>query len=316
MDLVLQMIHAPHGIHKKIPKEQHEKYEMHKNEAVNTLTNYINLIYKYLNAIEMCFTTGSFVIEDNLEKLLDVLIVSSSTGLEGVFASHTSLKPVGFEKEINRITYISNGVTETHIHSKIEGQEGVPISCSHLRDTNNKLIIDYRHAQNIKWYKFLNGNNKDFVFFKLERFKTCDTEHVTNAFKRYCLKHDTRTEYTSRREDCEDKCVYLTNSHLKKNIDEIVIEDPSYKVDKNIIKKDGSYKVDENYHRVGDEFFIPQVLSDYFLHLIQDTHFNIDNIQIKKHHDREKGDVVTINKIAYGGRRKKKVLKKKILQKK
>jgi hypothetical protein len=315
MDLIKRTIHAPHSIHNKIPKDKDKDYHVYKSDAVNTLTNYINLIYKYLNAIEMCFTTGSFVIEDNLDKLLDVLIVSSSTGLEGLFASHTSLNPVEFKKEINGITYVSKGLSETHIHSRIEGQEGVPISCSHLRDTKNNLIIDHRHAQNIKWYKFLNGNNKDFVFFNLERFKTCDTEHIKNAFNRYCREHDTESEYTSRREDCKQKCVYLY-SDRKKNIDEIVIEDPSYKVDETIIKIDGSYKVNENYNRVGDEFFIPQVLSNYFLHLIEDTRFNIDNIEIKKHHDNTKGDVVTINKKAYGGRRKKKVLKKKKLQKK
>jgi hypothetical protein len=168
MDLIKRTIHAPHSIHKTIPKNKHEGYEIYKSEAVNTLTNYINLIYKYLNAIEMCFTTGSFVIEDGLEKLLDVLIVSSSTGLEGLFASHTSLNPVEFKKEINGITYVSKGLTETHIHSIIEGKEGVPISCYHLRDADKKLIIDRRYAQNIKWYKFLNGSEKDFVFFKLD----------------------------------------------------------------------------------------------------------------------------------------------------
>jgi hypothetical protein len=307
MNTILKMCKAPHPIHEIIPDDKHKEYQIHKSDAVNSLTRYVNLIYKYLNAIEMCFTTGSFVIEDSLEKLLDVLIVSSSTGLEGIFASHTSLNPKKFEKTIHGITYISKRVNETHIYSKIDGEnEGIPISCSHLRDNDGHLIIDHRYAQNIKWYKFLNGSEKDFVFFKLERYKTCHKEHLANAGNHYVRNKKTKSEYTSRREDCKDKCVYLKDSSMKKNIDEIVIEGKSY-------------RIDENYNRVGDEFFIPQVLNEYFLKLI-DKNIDIDyDIKIiKEHYDDTKKDVVTITvehkHIGKGGR-KKRVLKKKILQK-
>jgi hypothetical protein len=202
--------HSPHAIHEQIPSDKREQYENNKRDAVNILTRYVNLIYKYLNGIEMCFTTGSFVVEDNLEKLLDVLIVSSSTGLEGVFSSHDSLKPTEFTKQINDITYVGKYVNETHIQSKIDGfNEGMPILCSHLTDEEGNLIIDYRYAQNIKWYKFLNSQKQDFVFFKLERYKTCSRDHVVAAVTRYGFHKDTKSAYTSRREDCKERCVYL-----------------------------------------------------------------------------------------------------------
>jgi hypothetical protein len=299
--------HSPRALHKTIPPKLQSLYTLKKSDAVNTLIRYIKLIYKYLNAIEMCFTTGSFVIEDRIEALLDVLIVSSSTSLECA-SSHRSLNPIGFEKEIDGIKYVSTSVNESHINGTIDGEieKGMPILCSHLQDNEGNAVIDKRFAKNIKWYKFFNGEKKNFVFFKLERYKTFSKKHLLAANERYVKHHDTKSEYTSRREDCKERCVYLKDSSMKKNIDEIVIEGTSY-------------RVDENYERTGDEFFIPEVLSDYFLKLIEKRYdIDYDIKIIKQHYTDKREDVVTItveSKIVEGGR-KKRVLKKKILQKK
>ena len=233
--------------------------------------------------------------------MLDLLILSSSTSLECA-SSHTSLNPIGFEKEIDGINYVSTSVNESHINGSIDGEieKGMPILCSHLQDNEGNAVIDKRFAKNIKWYKFLNGEKKIFVFLKLERYKTFSKKHLLAATDRYIYHHDTKSEYTSRREDCKEKCVYLKDSSMKKNIDEIVIEGKSY-------------RVNEDYERTGDEFFIPEVLSRYFLKLIE-KRYDIDyNIQIRKENNKdERGDVVTItveSKIVEGGR-KKRVLKK------
>ena len=140
-----------------------EKYNKNKDEAIHKLVKYIKILYKYLNDIDLCFIDGSFVIEDKDERMLDLLIVSSSLCLRHK-PSHIKLDSRLFQKEINGIKYVTKNVCETHIEGMV-----INIKCHHLK--NGKKI------RNIKWFKFLNQKNENLIFLKLEETKACLLEH-------------------------------------------------------------------------------------------------------------------------------------------
>jgi hypothetical protein len=245
--------------------ETKKNYLISKSFAIHRLIRYVEILYKYLNAIEMCFVAGSFVIEDKDEEMLDILILSSSLCLRGA-SSHTSLNPKQFDKTIDNIRYVCKNVSETHIEGNVTGNL-IQILCSHMKNVEGDVIEDTRNIKNIKWYKFLNGENKNFIFFKLEKTITCSVAHCFDAIDHYNGNPE-QTIYPSRREDCKTKC-QNGNPDFKKNVNGLIIN--------------GNLKPEiiETYNRVGDEFFIPQELNDYFL-IYANNQKRINQIDIKK----------------------------------
>jgi len=229
------------------------EYNENTKQDILTLIKYIQLLYQYLNVIQLCFTAGSFIIEDNEEKLLYLLLQSSTYNLRG-FSSHESFGPVKIEKTVNKIKFTCERVCETNIVGKFNN-DPVNISCSYSG------LSDSRNIRNIKWYQFINKeNNIKFIFFKLETRPTQDFIHAINGYNHYVRQKATKTVFQSRREDCnktDDGCGY-TKADFKKDITELVFDDGE------------KIEIIENYgERIGDEFFIPQKLNEFLISISQ-----------------------------------------------
>uniref|UniRef100_A0A6C0CDN7 Uncharacterized protein n=1 Tax=viral metagenome TaxID=1070528 RepID=A0A6C0CDN7_9ZZZZ len=173
----------------------------------------------------------------------------------------------------------AKNVSETHIQGNVTG-DFIKILCNHIREQGEE-IKDERKIKNIKWYKFINGNKKNFIFFKLEKTITCSLDHCYDAAKHYTCNPE-KTIYPSRREDCKHKCQK---------------DDPNFKKNVQGLNINGNFnEIKEDYDRVGDEFFIPQELNNYFL-IYANNDKNLNKIDIIKD---TKTDIVSIT----GGGRK------------
>lgn len=241
-------------------------YKANKNNAQKQLINYIDILYKYLNASKLCFVSGSFVIEDKDETLLDLLIQSSSMSLESM-ESHTGFNPQPFTKQINGITYVSSTIAETHIKGKFE------IKC----DYDNALSNETKQIKNIKWYKFtLDEKQNTLIFLKLEDSITCSAEHCIKAAYHHGFNKPAVTLYPTRREDCAKSGCNTKDTSFRTNVKSITINNtPTISINEN-----------EKYTRLGDELFIPQDLNDYILQKsFSDDSKQTININYDKYND-------------------------------
>ena len=228
-------------------EDKEEEYKNNTKNAIYKLAKYIQLLYQYLNGIELCFTAGSFIIEDNNEELLDILLQSSTIDLRGA-SSHEGFKPVKIEKVVNGINFTCERVCETNIVGYFN-KDAIKILCKKLE------LEELKDVENIKWYQFI-YNQKKFMFFKLEIKKTLDIGHASTAISHHILHKPIQSIFPTRREDC---------MHAKAGCDSKKSDSYVFNVDEIVINHNKQIKLIENYgERLGDEFFIPQELNTFF----------------------------------------------------
>jgi hypothetical protein len=293
------------------PLSEEEKIIVKRN-----LIRYVKLLYKFLGD-KYCFTSGAFVIQDNEQKLYNMLLSVYDINLSKYHVkSHTDLKNAN--ESLYEI-YFPYGTFKQNIICK----------CSE----NDKSTI--RKMQNIKFYKFTSKNNNIFVYVKIEDYMTKDINHLLQAVDRYIFSKENKSCVIPRREDCNNpkrkNCIInniykktnqdteninLTSNPLliesresinntddikmdiedgdKENINPNVInnnniidvnvdvdikEEPIPKLQSINTERKLSYdtitinneKCDttETYERVGDEFFIPYCVNDFFKNIIE-----------------------------------------------
>jgi hypothetical protein len=107
---------------------------------------------------------------------------------------------------------------------------------------------------NVKWYPFFQG--KWYVYLKMERYPTftkrgmLDTNHAQKYVERH-LFGKIKDHCIKRREDCEKDSQGCHKTNL--NFDSYQLENQA------------PVKIIESHKRMGDEFFIPLGVSEYFL---------------------------------------------------
>lgn len=255
------------------------------------LNTYLLNLHKYLGPY--CFTSGAFVVEDDNDKLLNFLnpTMARVPSVRNIFKT---------EKSIGRTEYrIIPWGLRSHTDFFVEGKNTLyeydirlTISCYGCDSKNIKV-------KNLKWYPFTQHvddepNPKKFVYLKFEGYPTFEYEHIKSALFRYGLGID-KKGCPKRREDCridkKDPCRInqkVVNPITQTNApnDFFPYNFEGYR----IVEKKTENKVIpiiENYNRVGDEFFVPLSVSEYFLKkLNQQIIFtfkdNIANIHINE----------------------------------
>jgi len=276
-------------------------YDERKKTNINRLIKYINILYKYLNAMNLCFVDGSFIIEDNNSNgifynffLLNILAFSSSVNLKEL-SSHEEFNPVKYEitDKISKVKYTCDRVCESHIKGKLN-KNSIKISCNDLK--NGKEIIS-KNIENVLWYKF-NHNDKAYVYLKLEEKK----DKIFNYLKKKMgFKGGDLEIIPTRNEDCGDKCMSKNekDKFMSDNNKELVItvnyeglyssketkqQNLNYTCnDSDILYREYSLNTKDNYgNRIGDEFFIPNELNYFFLKYAYDdkNKIKLDDIMI------------------------------------
>lgn len=303
-------------------KTYNELTRFYKIEGIKKLRLYIKVLYQYLGEINQCFFDGSFVIEDNDEKLLDVLIQSSSVNL-GRFSTHEGFKPENFTKTMNtmdlkepiyteeitadmkenndeyNVEYTCDRVCETHLRGYTMGEKSnYKISCLALTEANGKKLYNSVFRNNVLWYKFTR-NEKKYIFLKITQKKSSNIDYkihgsIYRLSEKFGKKYDTRNEdsnYDTKFDSINIKNIVINSTHLI----EKPHNSPFYKGGGNYqyIIKDIDNKI---YGRLGNEFFIPELLSKFFLKYTNyvgscnsQNNYCHDNIKICK-----KGDIVYI----------------------
>jgi hypothetical protein len=280
-------------------KFKDENYDKRKSDNNLFLKKYIEILYKYLNAIDLCFIDGSFVIEDKPNtdiSLLGILAFSSSVNLKE-FSSHDAFTPEKYEikpYDNEKMVYTCEKVCESHIKSKLN-KTSVKITC--LKSDSNENEIS-RIIKNAIWYKFTR-NGRTFVFLKLEEVKNRFYKFLKIKSKELFKKGG--RDLTKRLQNCGDECMFKINTADFKskntlellinvnfslnNTDKTVISENRYDCNKDEYKgvyKEYKVKVEDEYGRIGDEFFIPLELNDFFINYAKYGRINIDDIIITK----------------------------------
>jgi hypothetical protein len=272
----------------KIPSFSRSKSSKSSIRLTSTNTSYYKLkiskyfdnLFKFLN--KYCFIKGAFVIEDNGDKLYELLNdVEDQTDLTVLhLESHTKYK----DKEY----HLMEMNLEPHY---------ITVNC--VPDENCKKSRQYK---SFKWYRFHYGGQK-FIFVKPEREPTLTFIHGKNSVSRYLLKSAKKEEdcLRHRREDCsiDNNCDYTIGDQLP------------YRNFQHVIINDTTYVVEETYERKGDEAFIIEPVSEFIIDLINNG--KIDDIKFR--YDFDNNNMVITSHFT-GGKYKKYSKKKKTLLKK
>lgn len=253
------------------------------NENKLNIINYFKNIYKFLGE-KYCFISGAFVIEDNLENLLNLL----------KSVHNHSLKILGLTFAYTHNKYNKNNMetlNEIHIDDK---KYDFVVKCKCLNSSEENLVE--RIIRNIKWYKFTQNQNK-YIYVKLEDYPTFSLEHKKQAKQRYGIGKEA-TCLLTRREDCDkdegkssgEGCRY--NKKISTEINK------PFETPEKIIIDDSIYTITETYKRQGDEVFIPQVLNDYLMKN------NNPTIKLDFEYNNENNSIIVKNFDAFvGGKR-------------
>ena len=207
---------------------------------------YVKSIYEFLQAVEndtSCFVAGSFVIADP-DKKLSTLLRSATTAV------------------VPPITHniFCNNCLQYEIHIK----GGIDVQCP--RKSKYTEI-----KKSLKWYSFTRGDNKRYVFLKLERDGTYATAHLRRAGSRYITnRHAFKLNIFSRREDPPKPWV---DRSYRKNDPKGLRSTTRLPSTPNPLRVDRNRKTvccgPELWAGEGDEYFLCAELSEFFLELAQ-----------------------------------------------
>lgn len=272
-----------------------ESDSLTKDEEKIKIINYFKLLYKFLGD-KHCFTFGSFVIEDEKLQLYNLLKKAFDLKLPKWQESHTKFKKE--EEEMYEIHFPFN-------KRNLSDESNFIISC--ICDNDE---IEERKIQNLKFYKF-NENGNNFVYIKLEYYATTSPKHWLNAANRYIRGKENKSCKLVRREDCKknDSCIKKDNPNplLTNNS----TDDDEYKkltTYENITIDDIICDITDKHKRVGDEFFVPQCINEYFF---KDEE-NVKNPEeIEFIPEGENNLIINAKPSQMGGKMKKKSMKKK-----
>jgi len=190
------------------------------------LNIYMANLHDYLGPY--CFISGSFVVEDDNQRLQQFLFSCNPT-TNNYFKSHDR-----FQDDKSKPIY--------------ECSINIVLTCT--CDPSDKPMP----ILNVKWYPFFQG--KWYVYLKMERYPTftkrgmLDTNHAQKYVERH-LFGKIKDHCIKRREDCEKDSQGCHKTNL--NFDSYQLENQA------------PVKIIESHKRMGDEFFIPLGVSEYFL---------------------------------------------------
>jgi hypothetical protein len=235
-----------------------------KHNALRVLYKYFTKIYKVMNHLNICFTKGTLIIDDNNNRLKKLLMFAKSTKLLPVMESHKDFKPY-------RNSFICGGICEINLHIRLK--------CYSSNEDQYK--------RNIKWYTFNNSKDKRnperFVFIKFERYKSLSLKHGYSAFKRYVSKSEKNKSAFHRREDCKSdknclcsgtKCIFCKEHGCYSKY----INDPEYLK----VNNSNCFHNIDFHKRIGDELFINNIINDGILDSIKhNTNFSVENCMKK-----------------------------------
>jgi hypothetical protein len=194
------------------------------------LNIYMANLHDYLGPY--CFISGSFVVEDDNQMLQKFLFSCNPTTISIAKThakfQHNTSEPI-YECGIN-----------------------IVLTCNGCDPSDKPMPI-----LNLKWYPFLQG--KWYVYLKMERYPTFYSKsyvpvfsHAQKFVERHLFKK-IKDHCVKKREDCEndsDGCHPETNK----------INFNSYRVE-----SQAPVNIVESHTRMGDEFFVPLGVSEYFL---------------------------------------------------
>ena len=194
------------------------------------LNMYMANLHDYLGPY--CFISGSFVVEDDNQKLQQFLFKCKPTTIN-YFKSHAK-----FQHDKSQPIY--------------ECSINIVLTCTGCDDSDKPMPI-----LNLKWYPFFQG--KWYVYLKMERYPTFYSKSVMpnlDHAQKYAERHffgKIKDHCVKKREDCEDDSDGCHPETNKINFD-------SYKLD-----TQEPVNIVESHKRMGDEFFIPLGVSEYLL---------------------------------------------------
>jgi len=271
--------------HNTLYEKQTALSHFYKLEGIVKLRLYLKVLYKYLGEIEQCFFEGAFVIEDNDDKLLDILIQSSSVNLK-YLSTHNKFNAEKFTKTMNTmdltlekykkeitedmkenpkeylVNYTCDKVCESHLK-----RNDIDFTISCLVKGNKRKLYHSFNRENVLWYRFTR-NGKKYVFLKTTQTKTSNLDYQIYGYM-HRLGEKATIKYPIRSEDSKIdpsfgsiaiKEIIIDSKHL--------IENPHIGFYK---KSDSHYNYiissinNDIYGRLGNEFFIPELLNDFFI---------------------------------------------------
>jgi hypothetical protein len=282
-------------------------YNHRTKEHLLALNTYLLNLHKYLGPY--CFTSGAFVVEDDNDKLVNFMQpkMAKSISFHNIFKT---------EKNSDRTDYrILPMGFRSHTDFFVKDKENT------LYEYDIRLILscqgcDSKNIQvkNLKWYPFTqdvlvdgDSKSKKFVFLKFEGYPTMDYDHIKRAVFRYGLGIN-KKGCPKRREDCridkKEPCRIRQEDNPKSQIETPTLFPYNFQgyriVDKDKDKNKNEFvSIIENYNRVGDEFFIPLGVSEFFLEKLNQEVIctfsdNIANIHTNEfiNHNRVKKSII------------------------
>ena len=265
---------------------------------------YIENITKYLGD-KYCFVSGAFVVADPNGKLYNLLRPgagsSAHLNLPGITASHRALSKINPNPLAQNKTFAQSNLSLTtagdiHIDKRMyenKFKNSITIKCKCPLSPDE---ISERTFEIVKWYQFVGIDNKIYIYFKLEDHPTLCWAHTREAIKTYTLKKGNKSCVMARREDCKKDCSKPKSKSSSKltvvrdtTVQDTAVRDTEQDQNcckpldepKRIIINDNVTNIDSApYGRVGNEMYIPSIVSDLFItnsNGIKVTHSYLDD---------------------------------------
>lgn len=235
---------------KKLTSSEYS-HKVIKHVSLKILYKYFKKLYQIVNDLNICFTKGVFIVDDNNNRLKEYLNFAKSIKLLPFMESHTDFNPY-------RKSSVCGGICEINIPLKLK--------CNYTNENESKRII--------KWYTFNNSkdrkNPERFIFIKFEKYKSLSVKHGYTAFKRYVVKSKELILEHHRREDCNRegncKCTKNNCKFCKGHIcNTRYFYDPEY-----LKTNEGKCFNNIDHHtRIGDELFVNNIISNGILDSIK-----------------------------------------------
>lgn len=269
---------------------------------------YIENITKYLGD-KYCFVSGAFVVADPNRELYNLLRPgagsSAHLNLPGITASHRALSKINPTPLAQNKTFAQSNLPLTtagdiHIDKKMyenKFKNSIIIKCKCPLSPDE---ISKRDFKIVKWYQFVGIDNKIYIYFKLEDHPTLCWAHTREAIKTYTLKKGNKSCVMARREDCKKDCSKPKSKSSSKltavpdtAVNDTAVNDTEQDQNcckpldepKRIIIDDNVINIDSApYGRVGNEMYIPSIVSDFLIknsNGIKITHSVPDTVTIK-----------------------------------
>ena len=266
-----------------------------KRSSDTNFAKYIENITKYLGD-KYCFVSGAFVVADPNRKLYYLLRPgagsSAHLNLPGITASHRALSKINPNPLAQNKTFTQSNLSLTtagdiHIDKKMyenKFKDSITIKCKCPLSPHE---FSERTFEIVKWYQFVGIDNKIYIYFKLEDHPTLCWAHTREAIKTYALKKGNKSCVMARREDCKKDCSKLTTVRDTAVRDTEQDQNCCKPLDepKRIIIDDNGTDIDSApYGRVGNEMYIPSIVSDLLItksNGIKITHSEPDTVTIK-----------------------------------